>query len=290
MCRLLGWVAQSPLTLRDVLGEESFVAFASLSRIHADGWGVAYADGDGHGNGRVQLERSITCALTDPAFQETASRVAAPAGLAHLRWASPGLPVELRNAHPFRHGDTAFAHNGGIYPFERLTELLDDEWRAQLTGTTDSEHYFLAVLAEMRAGGVDAPTAIERVAGRLAREFTPSSLNAMLLTPEALYVINCHDESIRPVVPPGRDPDSIDRMVEAAEQQAPYYDLRYRRGDSCVVVASSGFAQPEGGGWRAVSKNAVLVVDRATLEITEVPLDVRIQPSETTTGAGSELR
>jgi predicted glutamine amidotransferase len=286
MCRLLGWVALSGHSLRDVLGDDSFVAFASLSRIHADGWGMAYVNG----SGKVQVERSTTCALSDPAFQEMATEIASPAGLAHLRWASPGLPVELRNAHPFCHDDMAFAHNGGIYPFERLGELLTDEWQARLTGTTDSERYFLAVLAEMQATGADVPTAIERVAGRIAREFTPSSLNAMLLTPEALYVVNCHDESVRPVMPPGEEPQTVDEMVEAAEVEAPYYDLRYRRGESCVVVASTGFAQPEGGGWRSMSRNALLVVDRVTLEVSEMPLDVCIRPTSATSSAGSDLR
>src|SRR4051812_3333317 len=115
MCRLLGWVARDGLTLRDVLGEESFVAFAQLSRIHADGWGIAYADGD-----RLEVERSTTNAAADPAFASVATEARARAGLAHLRWASPGLPVELCNAHPFRVDGTAFAHNGGIYPFERI--------------------------------------------------------------------------------------------------------------------------------------------------------------------------
>jgi predicted glutamine amidotransferase len=285
MCRLLGWVARSGHTLRDVLGEDGFVAFASLSRIHADGWGLAYLDDAG----RIQVERSTTCALTDPAFQQTASEITSPAGLAHLRWASPGLPVELRNAHPFRHGDMAFAHNGGIYPFERMGELLSDEWRAQLTGTTDSEHYFLAVLAEMESTGADVPAAIERVTSRIARDFSPSSLNAMLLTPDALYVINCHDESIRSVAP-REEAQTVDEMIEAAEEQAPYYDLLYRRGESCLVVASSGFAQPEGGGWRAMSRNAVLVVDRATLEISEIPLDARIRPASAASSAGADLR
>src|SRR4051794_489762 len=99
MCRLLGWVAKDGLSLRDVLGEESFVAFAQLSRIHADGWGLAYAAGD-----ELEVERSTTNASADPAFAAVATDAVARAGLAHLRWASPGLPVELCNAHPFRWG------------------------------------------------------------------------------------------------------------------------------------------------------------------------------------------
>ena len=284
MCRLLGWVARDGLTLRDVLGEESFVAFAQLSRIHADGWGVAYDAGD-----RIDVERSTTNASSDPAFAAVATDVRARAGLAHLRWASPGLPVELCNAHPFRHEGTAFAHNGGIYPFERIGELLDDEWRARLTGTTDSEHYFLAVLAEMARSGDDLPTALPRVLRRIADEYTPSSLNAMVLAPEALYVVNVHDESVRPVLPP-LEPQTVDEIVEATEEEAPYYDLRYRGTGDSVVVASSGFAQPEGGGWRRMENNSLLVVDRASLQVTEIPLDVAIGQAAAAESAGADLR
>ncbi|MCU1671863.1 MAG: hypothetical protein JWP40_4790 [Blastococcus sp.] len=289
MCRLLGWVARDGLSLRDVLGEESYVAFAQLSRVHADGWGLAYADADGYGDGGIEVERSTTNASSDPAFAATATDVAARAAIAHLRWASPGLPVAMANAHPFLLSQSAMAHNGGIYPFDRIDELVPDEWRSQLTGTTDSERYFLAVLAELAATGGDMTAALPRVLNRITEEFTPSSLNAMFLTQEALYVVNCHDASIRPDLPPP-DSQSVDEMVEALEEQAPYYDLRYRRTESSVVVASSGFAQPEGGGWRRMANNSLLVVDRSDLEVSEIPMDVRISPSAARESVGADLR
>jgi len=284
MCRLLGWVARDGLSLRDVLGEESFVAFAQLSRIHADGWGLAAADG-----AELRLECSTSNAAADPVFRDVATNVLGRAGVAHLRWASPGLPVELSNAHPFLHERYAFAHNGGIYPFERLDEILPEEWHARLRGSTDSERYFLAVLAEMARSGDDVPTALLRVLRRLSEEFTPSSLNAMMLGPEALYVVNVHDESIRPVLPP-LEAQSVDDMVEATEEEAPYYDLRYRSTGESVVVASSGFAQPEGGGWRRMENNSLLVVDRASLQVSEFPLDVAIGRAAAAESAGADLR
>jgi predicted glutamine amidotransferase len=264
------------------------VAFAQLSRIHADGWGIAFASGDGSGDD-LDVERSTSNASADPAFTGVATGAVSRAGVAHLRWASPGLPVELCNAHPFRYGQTAFAHNGGIYPFDRVGELLDEEWRARLTGTTDSEHFFLAVMAEMADSGDDLPTALPRVLRRITEHFAPSSLNAMFLAPEALYVLNCHDESVRPHLPPPEE-QTVDQMVEATEEEAPYYDLRYRSTGSSVVVASSGFAQPEGGGWRRMANNSLLVVDRAGPEVTEIPLDVRIGADAAARTAGADLR
>jgi predicted glutamine amidotransferase len=270
MCRLLGWVSRTGPTVRDILGEESFATFAELSRIHADGWGLAYVDGDGIG-----VRRSTTCAATDPQFYEAACGIGAPAAIVHLRWASPGLPVVSANTHPFSRGRTAFAHNGRIQPFDRLPDLLPEGWRGRLAGTTDSEHYYLAVLAEAERTGDDLPAALATVVGRLAAGYTASSLNAMLLTPEALYVVNCYDPSLPPAHGQGR-PATVDGAIEAVEEEALYFGLRYRRSGQSVVVASSGFAQPEGGGWQAIGNNSVFVVDRATLAVESFPLDARI--------------
>jgi predicted glutamine amidotransferase len=282
MCRLLGWVARPGRSLRNVLGEESFAAFAQLSRIHADGWGLATAVGP-----EVRVRKSTARAASDPEFLSVATDVAAEGAVAHLRWASPGLPVEEANSHPFLHGGAAFAHNGGIYPLDRVGELLSPASRARLRGTTDSEHFFLALLAEVEEQGVDLPTAVARVAGRIAADFRPSSLNAMLLTTEALYVLNCHDPSVQPPAAPAGP--TVDDLVEQVEEAAPYYDLRYRRTGSSVVVASSGFAQPEGGGWQPMAENSLLVVDRATLRVEEHPLGVELVPAGAAS-MGDQLR
>jgi predicted glutamine amidotransferase len=274
MCRLLGWVSRTGLTVRDVLGAESFAVFAELSRIHADGWGLSYVDGDGLGR-----RRSATCAATDPRFFAAGAGIETPAAIVHLRWASPGLPVVPENTHPFARGRTAFAHNGRILPFDRLPGLLPAGWSDRLEGTTDSEHYYLAVLAEAERAGGELPAALATVAGRIAAGYTASSLNAMLLTAEKLYVVDCHDPDLRPILGQGR-PATVDGEIEAVEEEALYFGLRYRRTDDSVVVASSGFAQPEGGGWRSIENNSIFVVDRATLAVESFALDVRISSPE----------
>jgi hypothetical protein len=91
------------------------------------------------------------------------------------------------------------------------------------------------------------------------------------------------------VLPPPEE-QSVDDIVEATEEEVPYYDLRYRLTGDSVVVASSGFAQPEGGGWRRIENNALLVIDRASLAVTEIPLDVRIGVAAAVQSAGAGLR
>ncbi|HEY6542827.1 MAG TPA: hypothetical protein VIZ18_17925 [Ktedonobacteraceae bacterium] len=47
MCRLLGYVARQPVIAEDVL-EDSLAAFIDVSHLHADGWGLAWYDEQGH--------------------------------------------------------------------------------------------------------------------------------------------------------------------------------------------------------------------------------------------------
>lgn len=268
MCRLVGWVSRTPRTARQVLGDDGLEALRRLSRLHADGWGMA-VDGDPG----LAVEHSTARADQDPLFATATADRATRAGIVHLRWATPGLPVQLSNTHPFAVGDRAFAHNGAIDPVERLGELLDPAWRSRLQGTTDSEHYFLAVLAELELPGTDVPTAVDRVTARVVEELDPSSLNALLQTPEALYAVNCHD----PGAGPGASPPVEGSLGEARlAQEEPYFDLRYRVTSDSVVVASSGLVPTDDEAWRLLPNDHVLVVRRDTLAVEQVPLRAQL--------------
>ncbi len=66
--------------------------------------------------------------------------------LAHVRAASPGLPVIQPNCHPFSWGPFAFMHNGRVAGFQKirrvLLERLSTEAFHLISGSTDSEHVF----------------------------------------------------------------------------------------------------------------------------------------------------
>ena len=66
--------------------------------------------------------------------------------LAHVRAATPGLPVIRLNCHPFSWNKLAFMHNGRLGGFQRyrrtLLGLLSDEAFQMISGSTDSEHLF----------------------------------------------------------------------------------------------------------------------------------------------------
>ena len=249
MCRLLGTVSTTPVTLDDVLGSER-AEFLGLAAVHGDGWGHAWG-----ADGALEVRKSPDSALTSAEFAELARSQPAEAALTHLRWATLGLSVGPANTHPFTDGRVAFAHNGSIKPPAALDALISPAVAGRRQGDTDSERYFLAVLSRMAEGASPGEALATTVADVLAGEAEVHSLNCLLLTPEALFAVCCYDPTW------GDDRD--------------YYPLLHRRTGDTVVVASTGWT--DSGGWSTVSNGEMLVVERGTLETSVVPVGT-VQP------------
>jgi predicted glutamine amidotransferase len=259
---MLGYCARDRASLAEVMGERGLSDFTKLSGFHGDGWGMAWFDGQ-----QGQVEKSPERAADAPAYGELAHRGLGDIGLVHLRRATPGLPVEARNSHPFRYGDIMMAHNGAIHPQERLGDLLTGAWQRRLTGTTDSEHYFLNVMSRLEAGGAgpagqgDLIAALDDAVADIDQAFTANSLNAIFLTPDALYALCWYH--------PDRVPPAALLQQGYSGPSERYFDLAYLETDSSVVVASSGWPQD---GWTWVPNRHVLVIDRETLRTKVEPL------------------
>ncbi len=251
MCRLLGYCSRLEASVEDVIGADGLREFTGLCALHGDGWGMAWYEG-----AEPVVRKSPIRADGEPEYDKLAREPLSDLGLVHLRWATPGLGVNERNNHPFRYGQDVFAHNGAIHPQDRLPKMLPAQWERQLVGTTDSERYFLLVMSKLASHGGDMVAAIADAAADIEARFEPNSLNAILLSPDALYAISWYH---RDRVPEAKlracgltDPDEI----------GAYFDLAYRATDNAVVVASSGWPQP---GWTPLKNRHVLVTDRRTL-------------------------
>ncbi len=259
MCRMLGYCARDRASLAEVTGERGLRDFTKLSAFHGDGWGMAwYDDRQGH------VEKSPRRAADEPAYGELAHRRLGDLGLVHLRRATPGLPVEVGNSHPFRHGEIIMAHNGAIHPQDQLGDLLTPAWQRRLTGTTDSERYFLHVMSRLEENPGDLIAALDDAVAHIDRTFTANSLNAIFLTPDALYAL-CWYHQDR--IPPG----AVAQQGYTGPPER-YFDLAYRETDSAAMVASSGWQQD---GWTWLPNRHVLVIDRATLQTKVEPLRPR---------------
>ncbi len=151
----------------------------------------------------------------------------------------------MQNTHPFIYKQFAFAHNGAVAPNEGLEALIAPHLREHITGTTDSERHFLALLSVFEKV---APIEAFRIhMNTLRQQLQSTSLNCLLLTPHALYAA-CDFDANSPLAL--RDPD--------------YFPMFYKATPDAVVVASTGLGQ--GAGWQTLKNGQMLVVERGTLK------------------------
>lgn len=243
MCRLLGAVSRSPQPLASTL-DGLLAPFTELSCEHSDGWGIAAWHED-----ELRIAKDVTPAHASPSFTDAVGRTT-DAALLHLRKASPGLPVDRGNTHPFVRGDTAFAHNGYFTPLDAVDGLIDPDLLADAAGTTDSERYFLRVLSIM-GDQEDAVDALAHAAQDIRARAEFGSLNCLLLTEMALYAYA------------EQDPGS-----EVSLRRGPqFFELSYRVTRESVTVASSGIAPAGDPAWRPLPYGQVLEIRRADLRV-----------------------
>lgn len=239
MCRLLGVVAPQPLPLPALL-RENLASFTALSERHRDGWGTAYWDRAG----TLRRERSTERAADSDAYAEAVRAAWTDAGILHLRRASRGLALTINNTHPFVDGEIAFAHNGFAEPIDAIDALVTEHGGPPSDGTTDSERYFRLTQAFLR----DLPPerALLRAARLIRLATRAESLNAMLLTPDALYTLRADDPEL--TLARGNSP------IE--------YALHWSVEAGAVTIASTGWDRhPER--WREFPHWSVLEVRRA---------------------------
>jgi len=267
VCRLLGYVADRPTSVVEVLGEDGFDRFTALTAVHGDGWGMAWRADDE----TIQTVSVADSASADASYDALGRTPLGRAGIVHLRWASEGLAVLPENTHPFLETDTvagtvAFAHNGHIEPIGRLDDLLDDDSRARLRGTTDSERYFRFVL-DCVEKEQDLEAGVTRALGVLVTEFPTSSLNALMLTPTTMFAVHINSAAASPQ---RRLRELFDTAEEIpARHTTEYFAMDYRVEADAVHVISSGLDEE---GWTPVPADTAAMVDLATREITVLPV------------------
>ncbi len=262
MCRLLGVVSATPISIADAVGDGVLKDFVALTKIHGEGWGVAGTD---HVGGTPHVEVSAGSALGDPQFDAATHNLRSEAALVHLRWATNGLAVEPQNSHPFLADGLAMAHNGSIKPMAPLDALLEPAIAAALRGTTDSERYF-AVIRQHRRTAPNLAEAVRRAVVQLRQIYPDASLNALVLGEDQLVVVHAHarsrllDEDIEEI-------SATDLPTEHLED---YFSLRIARpADGVLVVGSTGFGDLA---WEPMEPESVTAISMGDLAVTQMPL------------------
>jgi predicted glutamine amidotransferase len=262
MCRLLGVVSASPISVADAVGGRVLEDFLALTKVHGDGWGVAAVDHLGE-DPRVWV--SAGSALHDRDFVAATGDRRSVASLVHLRWATNGLAVQPQNSHPFVAEGVALAHNGSIKPIQPLDELLDPDIAASLRGTTDSERYF-GLIRQHRRDAPDLAEAVRRAVAQLRQIYPDASLNALLLGADQLIVVHAHAHS-RLL---DEDIEEINAAELPAEHLEDYFALRVARPTpETLVVASTGFGDLA---WEPLPPECVTSIAMSDLSMALHPL------------------
>jgi predicted glutamine amidotransferase len=135
-------------------------------------------------------------------------------------------------------------HNGTIRPSDTAEQFINDKYRSLITGTTDSERFFYALLSQIDELGL--VEGVRKTVNLVRAIADYSAINIMVQTPDTLIAVCEFNEA------------------NTSEWSGPdHYELRFAvRGDD-FLIASTGWGNTD---WQHLDNHQMLVVNRSTLE------------------------
>ena len=234
MCRLLAFTSLERKSFYDVVGAD-FEKFVALSAEHKDGWGLAH---DG------QILKDLLAAKDSESLARASVETLTDGALLHLRLASKGITINIDNNHPFTYGTTTFMHNGTIRPADTAEQFINQKYKGLITGTTDSERFFYALLSQVDELGL--VEGVRKTVNLIRSIADYSALNIMLQTPDTLIAVCEFNEE------------------NTTEWSGPdHYELRFTQRGEDFLIASTGWGNTD---WQHLDNHQMLVIDRTTLK------------------------
>ena len=273
MCRFV-FYRGAPIRLSSLITDPAHSiihqSYHSLERdepLNGDGFGVAwYAPEE---SDKPAIFKDVSPAWNNQNLANLANVVRSPCIVAHIRAASPGLPVSELNCHPFSWRQFTFAHNGDMGGFQKLRRAiqtkLGDEAFNLLKGSTDSEHLFALFANEydesshdtklnaMAAALISAIDIVESI--KMERNVSVPALLNLVLTDGRNTVIT------RYISQSGEKPNSL--YVHTGSAYECIDGVCHMRDQSesgkPVLIASEPLSHD--GGWKSVARNTMLLID-----------------------------
>ena len=234
MCRLLAFTSLERKSFYDVVGAD-FEKFVALSAEHKDGWGLAH---DG------QILKDLLAAKDSESLARASVETLTEGALLHLRLASKGITINIDNNHPFTFGTTTFMHNGTIRPANTAEQFINQKYKGLITGTTDSERFFYALLSQVDELGL--VEGVRKTVNLIRSIADYSALNIMVQTPDTLIAVCEFNEQ------------------NTTEWSGPdHYELRFTQRGEDFLIASTGWGNTD---WQHLDNHQMLVIDRTTLK------------------------
>jgi len=273
MCRFVLYLG-TEITVSSLVTEpansiihQSFHSHEREEPLNGDGFGLAWYVPEM--SEEPVLFKDVTPAWNNLNLLNLARVIQSSCILAHVRAATPGLPVIQLNCHPFSWGPLAFMHNGTVAGFASIRRTLlgrlSDEAFQSISGSTDSECVFALFADHYRRVGkgqsrteamVTALTGAIVDVEELTREAgveEPSLLNLAVTDGTCAvisrYISGGSQKANSLYVHSGSRylcTDGLCRMVEPGSR------------NKAVIVASEPLSQDKG--WKRVQPNSLVVV------------------------------
>lgn len=273
MCRFVYYRGE-PIKLSALITEpahsiihQSYHSKEREEPLNGDGFGIAwYAPSE---SDKPAIFKDVTPAWNNHNLEQLAGVIRSSCIIAHVRAATPGLPVTQLNCHPFSWQSFSFAHNGEVAGFStmrrQIQSRLSQEAYDLLQGSTDSEHLFAlfvdrylqyqqqSKLEAMAAALQDTISIVEML--REENGIQEVSRLNLVLTDGELTAIT------RFVSPGEQDPHSLYVHSGAAyECHGGVCHMRERsESGKTVLVASEPLSKDYG--WRPIPANTMLIID-----------------------------
>lgn len=244
--------------------------------LNGDGFGVAWYPPER--DGPPAAFRSLTPAWSNRNLLNLSAAIHSHCILAHVRAASPGLPVTQLNCHPFIRDQFCFMHNGGIGDFRhlkrKLSQSLSDSSYDWIQGTTDSEYIF-GLFSDQFAIAHGAPSA-DRIARALLATISeveslrkstqhdaPCDLNLAVTDGRSAVIARYSSE--------GKTPNSL-HIHTGHRYSCDAGDAKLTPCEEPTVLVASEALTPDAS-WRSVDPNHLVVIDES-LEVDILPIAI----------------
>ena len=270
MCRFLAY-SGPPTSMQELLLDSpySLVRQSKHARmrhgpVNGDGFGVGWYPT--HEDPEPGTFVSIEPAWSNRNLLQIATKIHTPLFFAHVRDATPGMPVSQANCHPFRHGPWLWMHNGFLGDFSqwrrKLLGSLSDNTFNLIQGNTDSEHVFAIFMGEV---GFDPETSAAMGASELLKALN----NCIKKLIQIKSDVECNAQAhMNFAVSNGRVSLFSRLSIDSGE---PPPTLHYLIDEASCIVASEPLS--DCSDWQEVDQGQVLVLEKESeLRIEEVSL------------------
>ncbi|RLE96758.1 MAG: class II glutamine amidotransferase [Thermoprotei archaeon] len=255
MCRLLGLYANKPVDIYFSFYETPVKSFEKQSQDNPDGWGVAWLTSQGW-----NIFKEPLALYESPRARRIIKKIVrGKIIVSHVRLPSYGGP-KLENTHPWLYKGWVFAHNGTINK-HRLLKLLEEDYKKDLEGNTDSERFFHLIVQEADKTG-DPVEGIKSAVNKIIENnifFT--SLNFIASDGEKLYAlryarINQNYYTLYYLKRPHKELE----LRKLSNETRQLISMKLASGEKAVIIASETMSdEPH---WKQIPNKHLLTINK----------------------------